>query len=126
MVVKTYDEVGLAFEAVSYTHLGHLGLDGALHAGRALFLQPYVGDGAGHDIRAVSYTHLAWAVWSASSPIHREGFGRPVPRSSGAGLEPSWESLGSGRSERLLQLGGGEGIFLKNGPLSPPHHKIFL
>lgn len=59
-------------------------------------------------------------------PIYREGFGRPVPRSSGAGLEPHGKALGAGGANGSCSLEGEEGIFLKNGPLSPPHHKIFL
>lgn len=55
-------------------------------------------------------------------PIRREDFGRPGPRSSGVGLEPAWESLGSGRSKPLGQLRG-RGAFLKKGPSPPKHHK---
>ena len=44
------------------------------------------------------------------------------PRSSGVGLEPAWESLGSGRSKPLWQLRG-RGAFLKKGPSPPKHHK---
>lgn len=50
-------------------------------------------------------------------PIRREGFGRPGPRSSGVGLEPAWESLGSGRSKPLGQLRGRGGLSEERPPL---------
>ncbi len=39
---------------------------------------------------------------------------------------PHGKALGAGGANGSCSLEGEEGIFLKNGPLSPPHHKIFL